>query len=408
MFGTRRLSATLHVKQVDAGERLIAGWAAITGNVDRVADVIEPGAFRKTLAEKAPAEIAVFIGHDMAALPVGVPVKVEETPAGLYTETRVFEGPAGDNLLAVARGLAEHGQTLGMSIGYRVRASRPGRVNGKSVRRLTEIDLIEYSFAARQTIANPAALVVGVKAGEQMYHVEEADGRYHVMRGDKRLADFATEAEARAKLDALNASADEGKAEWSTAYVNSLPDSAFLYVEPGGQKDEDGRTVPRSLRHFPYRDADGEIDLPHLRNAIARIPQSSLSDELKRRLQARARRMLEQAGDGKTVGESDPDTWKSGIALDIRAFGYTLLDLSEAVVAEQAAMATLGTDTKAGLRTRLATRDQLRAVLGQLDALVKTAEEADRDDDPKAVVDWYRQWFDVAAIGAPSDEAVEV
>jgi phage I-like protein len=81
-------------------------------------------------------------------------------------------------------------------------------------------------------------------------------------------------------------------ATWTTAYVNDLPDSAFLYVEPGGKKDSDGKTVPRALRHFPYKDADGKVDLPHLRNAIARIPQSSLSAALKTQLQRKAQRLL--------------------------------------------------------------------------------------------------------------------
>lgn len=56
---------------------------------------------------------------------------------------------------------------------------------------------------------------------------------------------------------------------WSTAYVNDLPDSAFLYISPGGKKDGEGKTVPRSLRHFPYKNSEGNVDLPHLRNAIA-------------------------------------------------------------------------------------------------------------------------------------------
>lgn len=88
------------------------------------------------------------------------------------------------------------------------------------------------------------------------------------------------------------------KAVWTTAYVNTLPDSAFLYVKPGGEKDEDGKTVPRTNRMFPYKSAEGDVDLPHLRNAIARIPQSNLSEDLKDRLQSRARNLLESATKG--------------------------------------------------------------------------------------------------------------
>lgn len=83
-----------------------------------------------------------------------------------------------------------------------------------------------------------------------------------------------------------------GKAMWSTADQDQLPDSSFLYIESGGSKDSDGKTTPRSLRHFPYKDANGTVDLPHLRNAIARIPQSSLPKDLRDKLQVRAEKLL--------------------------------------------------------------------------------------------------------------------
>lgn len=85
------------------------------------------------------------------------------------------------------------------------------------------------------------------------------------------------------------------KAEWTTAYVNDLPDSAFLHVKPGGEKDDEGKTRPRTLRMFPYRNLEGSIDLPHLRNALARIPQANLDRGTKDRLSSRARRLLVEA-----------------------------------------------------------------------------------------------------------------
>lgn len=90
---------------------------------------------------------------------------------------------------------------------------------------------------------------------------------------------------------------DEGvKAKWSTSQINDLPDSCFLYIKPGGKKDEEGKTVPRSLRMFPYKNADGEIDLPHLRNALARLgqPRTDVPESVRKRLIAKARRLLER------------------------------------------------------------------------------------------------------------------
>ena len=68
-------------------------------------------------------------------------------------------------------------------------------------------------------------------------------------------------------------------AEWTTEYINNLNDSAFAYIEDGGKKDDQGKTVPRSLRHLPYKNADGEIDHDHLVNALARVKQSATMPE---------------------------------------------------------------------------------------------------------------------------------
>ncbi len=60
----------------------------------------------------------------------------------------------------------------------------------------------------------------------------------------------------------------EQAAKWTRAYINSLPDSAFIYVEPGYKEGLDKRA-----RHLPYKDDKGKIDQPHLRNALARCNQ---------------------------------------------------------------------------------------------------------------------------------------
>lgn len=88
-------------------------------------------------------------------------------------------------------------------------------------------------------------------------------------------------------------------AEWDATYINGLPDSAFAIVLPGGTKDSDGRTVPRNLRRLPYRDDSGAVDLPHLRNALSRLPQTDLSPAQ----QSEARRVLEHAATVHGVGD---------------------------------------------------------------------------------------------------------
>ena len=54
------------------------------------------------------------------------------------------------------------------------------------------------------------------------------------------------------------------KRDISTASRNDLPDSAFAYIEPGGTKDESGKTTPRSKRHFPIHDAGTDDSCSHV------------------------------------------------------------------------------------------------------------------------------------------------
>jgi hypothetical protein len=64
-------------------------------------------------------------------------------------------------------------------------------------------------------------------------------------------------------------------AEWTTAYINDLPDSAFACVDGDG-------------RHYPHHDATGKLDLPHLRAALSRIGDPDNAQCGKGHLQAHA------------------------------------------------------------------------------------------------------------------------
>ena len=83
--------------------------------------------------------------------------------------------------------------------------------------------------------------------------------------------------------------AENDKAAWTTAYINNLPDAAFAYIAPGGELDDEGKTVPRTLRYLPHHnetvkdpDDNESVDIPHLRNALARVDQAALDEEAKK------------------------------------------------------------------------------------------------------------------------------
>src|SRR6266511_883275 len=54
--------------------------------------------------------------------------------------------------------------------------------------------------------------------------------------------------------------------------------------EPGANQDEKNKTTTRSLRHFPIHDA------AHVRNALARAPQSPFGDKAMPKIRAAAKK----------------------------------------------------------------------------------------------------------------------
>lgn len=69
--------------------------------------------------------------------------------------------------------------------------------------------------------------------------------------------------------------------------VNELPDSSFAYIEPGGSKDTVGKTVPRNLRHLPFKRADGSLDAEMLTKALENVEKSALPVNTVKRVKAK-------------------------------------------------------------------------------------------------------------------------
>lgn len=176
---------------------------------------------------------------------------------------------------------------------------------------------------------------------------------------------------------------------WSTAFVDGLPDSSFLYISPGGKKDGEGKTVPRSLRHFPVKNASGTPDLPHVRNALARIPDSNVPADVKARITAEAKRML--------------GTQRMAATTEINMHIGTLIglkdDASEDAVAERVIslaaierrlLQATGKDTLADAMTEVLSNKDAAADRDRFKALVREWEdrhEREAADDKKRQID---------------------
>jgi len=95
---------------------------------------------------------------------------------------------------------------------------------------------------------------------------------------------------------------------WTTAFVNNLPDSSFAYIEPGGQKDDSGKTEPRTKRHLPYKSADGKPDAAHVRDALSRLDQTQIPDAAKASAKSKLEAAAKELGIGQVSKTDDQDS----------------------------------------------------------------------------------------------------
>lgn len=263
------------------------------------------------------------------------------------------------------------------------------------VHRLT--DLLVEEVSAVDLAANRRKIVVRKRHGGAMLgqaHHEGADGQGGA--GAQWTVDVTKETAPAAPQGGQDATKPEPPAQdapaaggaqdglqaavWDTAYINTLPDSAFLYIAPGGDKDADGMTVPRSLRYFPVRDDKGALDLPHLRNALSRIPQADIPQAAKDKAQADAEALLAEAtpAEGQAPAAETSSTMEAGeVAKALEPVLKAMDDSPEAKARDLLWMA-MGEIERGALRSPEATD----AVNGLLEAL-RGAVMKSADGDPK-------------------------
>ncbi|MEM7440758.1 MAG: HK97 family phage prohead protease [Pseudomonadota bacterium] len=127
--------------EVSGDGAVVSGYASLFGVADQGDDIVENGAYAKSLAEikKSGRSIKMLWQHDPAC-PIGVWDEVREDKRGLWVKGRILpEVQAGAEALA----LLKAGAIEGLSIGYRtIRAAKSA--NGG--RLLHELDLWEVSL----------------------------------------------------------------------------------------------------------------------------------------------------------------------------------------------------------------------------------------------------------------------
>ena len=163
------ISVPLELK-FDSGKGAVPGsfegYGAVFGNVDRGGDMIEPGAFAKSLAMMEMQGIGLppmYYNHDRFNGTIGIWESMSEDRNGLSVKGRLIGLDTEFGKVNYAR--VREGACKGMSIGYRVppNGSRKGSGRmGEPARVLKQIDLREVSIV--DDPMNPAAKMNFVKA----------------------------------------------------------------------------------------------------------------------------------------------------------------------------------------------------------------------------------------------------
>lgn len=130
-----------------ASDGTVEGYASLFGEVDQARDMVMPGAFTRTLAQRGLRKIPMLFQHDPAE-PVGIWLDLREDFRGLWARGRLIPDVArGRELLA----LVSEGAIDGLSIGYR---TVRGQIDPKTrIRKLYQVDLWEISIVTFPLLA---------------------------------------------------------------------------------------------------------------------------------------------------------------------------------------------------------------------------------------------------------------
>jgi HK97 family phage prohead protease len=150
------LTAPLEVKQLTEGTGEFVGYAAFYGNLDHVGDIVERGAFTKTISERPTVKI---LYQHSPMMPVGLG-RLEDSDVGLILRgTLNLDKQLGRDCYSDLKA----GIIDSLSIGYEaVKTARAA--NGARI--LKEIRLFEVSLVTFP--ANELARVLGVKHSDPL------------------------------------------------------------------------------------------------------------------------------------------------------------------------------------------------------------------------------------------------
>lgn len=234
---TEHKTISFVAEDFDEESGIFSGYGSVYGNVDTGGDIVEPGAFTKTLAEGWE-RVKILALHNDAWLPIGRPVELREDSKGLYIKAKISDTSMGRDIkvLLKDRVLNE------LSIGYDPIVFD---YDGDGIRHLRELKLWEVSVVT--WAMNPEATVTDYKAAEEAAHramaiaadaqTERKEGRKISGARLKALKDASVSMKGAAKvIDTLikEAATETGKAAAPSPQAKQRKHSPGATSAPAG------------------------------------------------------------------------------------------------------------------------------------------------------------------------------
>ena len=144
----------------ESGE--FSGYAAVFGNLDDGNDIIERGAFAKTIAENF-SRIKILSQHNECELPIGKPLELREDERGLFIRGKISDTQKGRDIQTLLR----DGVLTEMSIGYEaVDFEFDGETGVRHLKevRLWEISIVTWGMNELAQIDSVKSLTEALKA----------------------------------------------------------------------------------------------------------------------------------------------------------------------------------------------------------------------------------------------------
>jgi HK97 family phage prohead protease len=180
-------NTSLPVADVDESKGIVTLYASAFGNVDSDGDIIEKGAFSKTIQERGPQSprprIKHLFQHDRYN-PIGTPLTMVQDENGLLIDSKVSDIRDGDYIKLYRDGvITEH------SIGFEIIKSE--MAENKEYQLIKEVKLWEYSSVTWG--ANENTPVVGMKSEMKAEFASELLGRLSKLNNVLRNGDYTDE-----------------------------------------------------------------------------------------------------------------------------------------------------------------------------------------------------------------------